>query len=193
MRDEIGICPNLASQFVLISDRCLSYGKKVTVTQSTYRDYRSTMEVYAIPHFGKTPLCNVAYRDVEEFVEKLMKLSAKRKNNIMVPVKCLFNDAKRRGDIRENPCEMIRRFKEEKPQIDPLSFPKMKHFLQHVDPLYRALPEVCPEPVLLFANIFSMHLDSAGDNPRNSSAVPTFHPLFSNIFCFAVFIWSSRH
>jgi len=70
--------------------------KKVTVTQSTYRDYRSTMDVYAIPHFGKTPLCNVAYRDVEEFLEKLSKLSAKRKNNIMVPVKCLFNDAKRR-------------------------------------------------------------------------------------------------
>ncbi|MCP2500371.1 MAG: site-specific integrase [Deltaproteobacteria bacterium] len=112
--------------------------KKVTVTQSTYRDYRSTMEVYALPHFGNTPLCNVAYRDVEEFVEKLSKLSAKRKNNIMVPVKCLFNDAKRRGDIRENPCEMIRRFKEERPQIDPLSFPEMKLFLEHVDPHYRA-------------------------------------------------------
>jgi len=29
--------------------------KIVTVTQSTYRDYRSTMEVYALPHFGDTP------------------------------------------------------------------------------------------------------------------------------------------
>jgi len=41
----------------------------------------------------------------------------------MVPVKCIFNDARRRGDIKDNPTEMIRRFREEKPQIDPLSFP----------------------------------------------------------------------
>ena len=112
--------------------------KKVTVTQSTWRDYKSILEVYAIPHFGKTALCNVAYRDVEEFVEKLSKLSAKRKNNIMVPIKGLFNDAKRRGDVLESPCEMIRRFKEEKPSIDPLSYPEINLFLEHVDPHYLA-------------------------------------------------------
>ena len=54
MRDEIGICPNLASQFVLISDRCLSYGKKVTVTQSTYRDYRSTLSARSFASTGKS-------------------------------------------------------------------------------------------------------------------------------------------
>jgi integrase len=62
------------------------------------------------------------------------QLSAKRKNNIMVPVKCIFNDAKRRGDIRENPAEHVRRLREEKPFIDPLSFPEMKLFLDTVDP-----------------------------------------------------------
>ena len=101
--------------------------KKVTVTQSTCRDYRSTLEVYAIPHCGKTAICQVTRRDVEDFLYRLGKLSAKRKNNIMVPVKCIFNDARRRGDIRDNPTEMIRRFREEKPKIDPLSFPGHRH------------------------------------------------------------------
>jgi integrase len=54
----------------------------------------------------------------------------------MVPVKCIFNDAKRRGDIKNNPCDTIRRFREEKPFSDPLSFPEMKLFLEHVDPHY---------------------------------------------------------
>ena len=110
--------------------------KKVTVSQSTYRDYRSTMEVYALPHFRDTPLCQVTRRDVEDLLDKLGTLTGKRKNNIMVPVKALFGDAKRRGDIKENPAEHIRRFKEEKPLIDPLSFPEMKLFLSHLDPHY---------------------------------------------------------
>ena len=110
--------------------------KKVTVSRSTYGDYASIMKVYALPHFGKTPMCQVTQRDVEDFMDTLGPVSAKRKNNIMVPVKCLFNDAKRRGDIQSNPIELIRRFKEEKPQIDPLSFPEMKAFLANVDPHY---------------------------------------------------------
>jgi len=110
--------------------------KKMMVSQSTWRDYRSTMTVYAIPHFKETPLCQVSMRDVEDFVDHLGTLSSKRKNNIMVPVKNLFNDAKRRGDIKDNPTELIRRFKEQMPQADPFSFPEMKLFLSHVDPHY---------------------------------------------------------
>jgi len=40
----------------------------------------------------------------------------------MVPVKCMFNDAKRRGDIRENPCELIRRFTPVRPTLEDLFF-----------------------------------------------------------------------
>ena len=112
--------------------------KKVTVSGSTYGDYASIMKVYALPHFGKIPLCKVTHRDVEDFLDGLRSLSAKRKNNIMVPVKNLFNDAKRRGDIKDNPTELIRRFKEQPPQADPFSFPEMKLFLSHVDPQYVA-------------------------------------------------------
>ena len=112
--------------------------KKVTVSQSTWRDYKSIMEVYAIPHFGRMPLCLIRRRDVEEFLDKMHALSAKRKNNVMVPVKNLFNDARRREDLRDSPCELIRRFKEEKALIDPFSFPEMKLFLDAVDPHFVA-------------------------------------------------------
>lgn len=108
------------------------------MSRATYGDYASIMKVYALPHFGSIPLCKVAHRDIEEFLDTLGAISGKRKNNIMVPIKCLFGDAKRRGDIRENPTEMIRRFKEAKTFIDPLSFPEIKSFLEKVDPHFVA-------------------------------------------------------
>jgi integrase len=112
--------------------------KKKTVTLSTWRDYLSILERHLIPHFGRTPICRVSRRDVELFLEKLGGLSAARKNNVMVPLKCLFNEARRREDIRINPCEFVRRFREEKAYIDPFSFPEMRLFLETVDPKYRA-------------------------------------------------------
>jgi integrase len=84
------------------------------------------------------PLNQIRRRDIEEFLDKLGALSGKRKNNVMVPVKNIFNDAMRREDLRDNPCQLIRRFKEEKPQIDPFSFPEMKAFLDAVDQHYVA-------------------------------------------------------
>lgn len=112
--------------------------KKATLARSTYGDYLSIWKRYVLPHFGDVPLCRVTGRDVEEFLGKLADISAKRKNNILVPLKCLFNDATRRGDIEEPPTEHIRRFRETKPYADPFSFPEMNRFLNHVDPRYGA-------------------------------------------------------
>lgn len=112
--------------------------KRATLAHSTYRDYQSTWNKYVLPHFGKMPLCRISRIDVEEFLGKLSHLSAKRRNNIMIPLNCLFNDAKRRKDINEPPTGDIRWFKVVKAIIDPLSFPEMKLILEHVDPHYGA-------------------------------------------------------
>ncbi|MBI5904256.1 MAG: site-specific integrase [Deltaproteobacteria bacterium] len=112
--------------------------KKATIAKSTYGDYRSIWNKYVLPHFGNAPLCRVTSRDVEEFLGSLPDISAKRKNNIMVPLKCLFNDASRRGEIDESPSGNIRRLKEIKPFIDPFSFREMNLLLERVDPRYEA-------------------------------------------------------
>jgi len=112
--------------------------KKATIARSTYGNYLSIWKRYVLPHFGNMPLCRVTRLAVEEFLGKLPGISAKRKNNIMVPLKCLFNDARRRGEIDEPPTENIRRIKEEKPFADPFSFREMRLFLEHVDPQYGA-------------------------------------------------------
>jgi integrase len=112
--------------------------KKATIARSTYGDYRSIWNKYVLPYFGNMPLCRVTRIDVEEFLGNLPDISAKRKNNIMVPLKCLFNDANRHGEIDEPPTENIRRLKEIKPFIDPFSFGEMKLLLERVHPHYEA-------------------------------------------------------
>lgn len=111
--------------------------RKAVIASSTWRDYKSILDVHAIPNLGKVPLCRIHHRDVEALLDSLGEHSGKRKNNIMVPVRALFRDAVRRGDLRESPCAHIRRCREDKPVIDPLSFGEISLVLEYVDLWYR--------------------------------------------------------
>lgn len=134
-REQLEISEGDATPFSIYASAWLER-KKATLARSTYGDYRSIWKKHVLPYFGDKPLCRVTRRDVEEFLGNLPDISAKRKNNIMVPLKCLFSDASRRGEIDEPPSENIRRLKEIKPFIDPFSFREMKLLLEHVDPHY---------------------------------------------------------
>jgi integrase len=136
-REHLEISEGDTTPFAIYASAWLER-KKATLARSTYVDYRSIWKKYVLPCFGNMPLCRVTRLDVEEFLGNLPDISAKRKNNIMVPLKCLFNDASRRGEIDEPPSENICRLKEIKPFIDPFSFREMKLLLEHVDPHYRA-------------------------------------------------------
>jgi integrase len=112
------------------------------------------------------PMSRIAARDVEDFADSLGDLSGKRKNNICVPVKCLFNEAKRRKDITENPFSELEKFREEKVFADPFSIPEMRLFLQTVDSEYLAYFFTCfftgmrPNEMLAlkWVNVDLMHL-----------------------------------
>jgi integrase len=110
--------------------------KRVRLKPSTLRDFSSIFDNYLFPHFGKMYLPRIKEAHIEQFLASLGHLSTKRINNIMVPLKVLFKTAYRRHEIRENPCEFIKRLKEQKPEIYPLSFEEMKRFLSKVNPFY---------------------------------------------------------
>jgi integrase len=115
----------------------------------TLDDYRSAFKVYAFPAFGKKPLAEITFADLQDFQNKTLGdakgrgekgLTAKRRNNIMTPIRALFNNAKERRDILENPAEGIKKVKEDLPaEIDPLSYEEVEKFLAAVDPWYRPL------------------------------------------------------
>lgn len=111
---------------------------EIRLKPSTRADFESIFRIYLLPSYGDLYLAQIQETDIERFLGSLGHLSAKRINNIMVPLKTLFRTAKRRREIRENPCEHIRPLKTEKPQIDPLSFDEVRRFLAKVDPHYHA-------------------------------------------------------
>jgi len=129
---HLGIYEAVTTTFKEYAEKWLERkGKKLS--PSTVRDYRSTFEVYAFPRWGKIPMARITARDAEDLAENLGDLSGKRKNNILVPLKCLFNEAKRRKDVTENPFEDVRKFREEKVFTDPFSIQEMRLFLETVD------------------------------------------------------------
>jgi integrase len=109
---------------------------EIRLRPSTRAEWESTFTKYLLPYFGDFYLPQIREADIEEFVGTLSHLSKKRINNILVPLKTLFKTARRRQEIRENPCEYVRPLKVEKPHIDPLSFSEVRRFLGKVDSHY---------------------------------------------------------
>ena len=92
--------------------------KEKQVEESTMRDYRSAMNTYILPHFGNTPISKIGYLDIEEFRSDL-PCSAKRKNNILVPLRDVFSFALKAELIDKNPLVLVKNLKEDKPDIFP--------------------------------------------------------------------------
>ena len=110
--------------------------KKGKVKASTLRDYRSAMNTYILPRFGNTPIDGITFLDVEEFISEL-KCTAKRVNNILVPMRSVMQFALRAELIEKNPLTLVRNLKTDKPDIHPLSMDEVHRFLDAVLPYYR--------------------------------------------------------
>ena len=73
--------------------------KKVKrVKASSWRDYRSIMNHHILPKFGNTPIKDITFDDVENFVDDLT-CGNKRKNNILVPMRSVFRYASKKDFI----------------------------------------------------------------------------------------------
>jgi integrase len=112
---------------------------KITETEvksSTMKDYRDSMNGLILPRFGNTPICEVNYLDIRKFVSELT-CSAKRKNNILVPMRSVFKMAFLSEIIDKNPMDLIKNMKVAKPDIKPLSMDEVTLLINHVSFRYK--------------------------------------------------------
>ena len=112
---------------------------KVTIRRvrpSTMIDYKSAMNTYLLPRFGNTPIAAINYLDVEEMISE-MGCSAKRINNILVPLRSVFKLAHKNKYVKENLMLLVENHKIEKPNIRPLSMDEVRLFLDNVNPFYQ--------------------------------------------------------
>jgi integrase len=106
------------------------------IKAATMRDYKSAMNLYILPQFGNCPIKSISYLDIEEFKAGLNR-SAKRINNILVPMRSVFTMAFKEGIIRDNVMARVDNLRIEEPTINPLSMDEVIKVLECVHPHYR--------------------------------------------------------
>ncbi|MGM0664697.1 MAG: phage integrase central domain-containing protein [Thermodesulfobacteriota bacterium] len=84
------------------------------IKASTMRDYRSTMNLHILPRFGNRPIKDITYLEIEEFKAELDR-SAKRINNILVPMRSVFSMAFKEGIIKDNVMARVDNLRIEEP------------------------------------------------------------------------------
>jgi integrase len=110
--------------------------KEKEIKSSTLEDYRSSMNYHILPQFGNIPIEDIGYVDIKRFIGKL-SCSSKRVNNVLVPLRELFEFARLSEFIEKNPMDLVKGFKAEKPDIHPLSMEEVNLFLENVSPRYK--------------------------------------------------------
>ncbi len=107
--------------FRLYAESWLKENAPPVLKKSTYQDYTSTLNKHLYPAFGASPISEITESDLKIFRQDLRGLSAKRANNIFVPLKTIFKEAHRKGVIKDDPTEFIKPLKTGKTDIHPLS------------------------------------------------------------------------
>lgn len=110
--------------------------KTAQVKASTMRDYRSAMNLYVLPRFGNAPIRNISYLDIEEFKAEL-NCTPKRVNNILVPIRSVFDLAFKSGFVDENIMLKVDNLRTDEPTIKPLTIDEVKLVLENVTPHFK--------------------------------------------------------
>jgi integrase len=105
------------------------------VRHSTWRDYRSSMNLHVLPAFKDKPIDSIKYKDIENFISNL-SCGPKRINNILIPMRSVFKMAHKNGYVPENEMLKVDNMPVPPPDIDPFSYEEVVRILKVVDPFY---------------------------------------------------------
>src|ERR1700730_15309784 len=92
--------------------------RQQTTERSTWKNYRSAVNHYLLPRFGKLPVSDLRTSDIRSWRAELA-VSAKRINNVLIPLRGALEDAYRDGLIAENPTARIESLKHRYEEPDP--------------------------------------------------------------------------
>ena len=110
--------------------------KAKEIKASTMRDYRSAMNLYVLPKFGNMLMREISYLDVDRFKSEL-DCSAKRINNILVPMRSVYKMAFKSGVVDDNIMLKVDNLRSDPPSIYPLTPEEVGRFLESVHPHYK--------------------------------------------------------
>lgn len=115
------------------------YKKEVKYT--SWPDIKSIMNKRILPVFKDRPINEIRYIEIRDFRNSL-DVGAKRANNIMIPMRSVFDLADADELIKENVMKKLKRLKEDDVVIDPFSYQEIQLILESIDPWYRSYTEI---------------------------------------------------
>jgi integrase len=106
------------------------------IKYSTWRDYRSCMNTHLLPAFKDMPINAITFQDVERFRAGL-ECGSKRINNILVPMRSVYDYAFKAGYVSDNVMLKVDNMSVEQPDIFPFSYDEAMKIVESVEPFYR--------------------------------------------------------
>lgn len=113
--------------------------KQEECAHSTIKDYNNSIWNYLIPKFGKLTLDEVKASDVKTWRSNLKQqrngepLSNKRKNNILIPLRGIFDDAYYDEIIERNPMAYVKNLTVEQREPEPFSKEETEKILNEME------------------------------------------------------------
>jgi integrase len=101
--------------------------------KSTLRDYHSAVEFHLKPEFGDKRIIDVTATDIKTWIGGLT-ISAKRINNILIPLRTVFEDAYIDGLIDRNPVSRVKNLAVRTEEPQPFT-------PNEIEAILKALPE----------------------------------------------------
>ncbi|MYZ44183.1 tyrosine-type recombinase/integrase [Schauerella aestuarii] len=106
------------------------------LAKTTYREYENVLKRYFFPLFGHRAIADIAYEDLAVYMAGLNVKSAKTFNNIMTPVRRVFDYAIKTKRVQVDITREIDSRRGQKPPPDPLDLTEMDMVLDRIRERY---------------------------------------------------------
>lgn len=103
-----------------------------TISSTTLDEYRRTLERYFLPTYGRKQIASIQYEEFALFVARLPLMTGKTFNNIMTPVRGVFDYAFRTRKVKQDITTNILWRKHQSPGPDPLEVDEVMMALEHL-------------------------------------------------------------
>ncbi len=105
---------------------------------STLRGYSSAIYYHLIPAFGSTSIRKLTTKNIKDWIAGL-EISAKRINNVLIPLRLVLRDAYMDGLIDSNPADRVKNLAHRYGDPQPFTPEEMRLILEYCPPQTRNL------------------------------------------------------
>lgn len=107
-----------------------------SVAFTTLAEYRRSLTRHFLPIYGKQPIASINYEEFALYLARLPVRSGKTFNNVMIPMRGVFEYALRTGKVKRDITANVLWRKHQAPGPDPLEIHEVRRVLDHLRVAY---------------------------------------------------------